>query len=193
MNLIVGLGNPGAQYSGTRHNIGFEVIAELSARWQVGRSQVKFQAEFWDALRAGQRVLLATPLTFMNRSGEAVQQLSRFFQILPEQIVVICDDMNLPCGQLRWRSGGSAGGQKGLQDILQRLGTDQVPRLRMGIGRPPGQMDATAWVLGRYRPDEKEVMAGAVLQAADSIEMFLAEGIVSVMNRYNRASAADAS
>lgn len=187
MKLIVGLGNPGAQYSGTRHNVGFEVIADLTARWQAGKSQMKFQSELWEAYSAGQKLLLVTPLTWMNRSGESVQQIARFFQLPAEDIVVICDDMNLPVGQLRWRASGSAGGQKGLQDILLRLGTEQIPRLRIGVGRPPGQMDATAWVLGRYRPEEKESMGLAVRLAADSVEMFVAEGIVSVMNRYNRA------
>lgn len=187
LRLVVGLGNPGAQYAGTRHNVGFDVVFELVRRWQAGRAQVKFQSEFWEAFSGGRKILLATPLTYMNNSGEAVQQLARFFQIDPEEIVVIADDMNLPAGQLRWRASGSAGGQKGLSDILRRLGTEQIPRLRLGIGRPPGQMDATSWVLGKFRPEEREQSDLTTKVAADSVEMCATEGLVATMNRYNRS------
>ncbi len=188
VKLIVGLGNPGPQYTGTRHNIGFEVIAELAKRWQCGRPQQKYQAEILEAVRGGRRILLATPLTFMNQSGQAVQQISRFFRFAPEEIVVVCDDMNLPNGQLRWRAGGSGGGQNGLADILMRLGTENVPRLRIGIGRPPGQMDATAWVLGRFRSEERTVAEIAVQRAVDSIDYCLDGGLLAVMSRYNQSS-----
>lgn len=186
LKLVVGLGNPGGQYVGTRHNVGFEVVFELVRRWQAGKSQLKFQAEYWEAFSGGRRILLATPLTFMNNSGEAVQQMARFFQIQPQEIVVVTDDMNLPSGQLRWRAFGSAGGQKGLSDIMRRLGTEQVPRLRIGIGRPPGQMDATSWVLGKFRSEERPEAELAMKVAADSVEMCAIEGLVATMNRYNR-------
>jgi PTH1 family peptidyl-tRNA hydrolase len=169
MKLVVGLGNPGAQYSGTRHNVGFDVIDELARRWNLGQPQMKFQAE-------------------MNRSGEPVQQLARFYQIASEDVAVICDDMNLPLGRLRWRASGSSGGQKGLADILLRLGTEQVPRLRMGVGRPPGQMDAAAWVLSRFRSEEREEAELMTKLAADSVENWVSEGIVSTMNKFNRSA-----
>lgn len=188
MRLVVGLGNPGAQYVGTRHNVGFEVVFELARRWQSGKSQLKFQSEFWEGFSGGRKILLAAPMTYMNHSGEAVQQLARFFQILPEEIVVVSDDMNLPAGQLRWRASGSAGGQKGLSDILRRLGTEQVPRLRLGIGRPPGQMDATSWVLGKFRSEERQQAELATKLAADSVEMCATDGLVATMNRYNRSA-----
>jgi PTH1 family peptidyl-tRNA hydrolase len=128
----------------------------------------------------------------MNRSGESVQQIVRFYQIPPESLseslVVICDDMNLPLGRLRWRAGGSSGGQKGLADILLRLGTDQVPRLRLGVGRPPGQMDPAKWVLAKFRSEEQTESELMSKMAADSVEMWVREGIVSTMNRYNRSS-----
>ena len=108
MKLVVGLGNPGSQYSGTRHNVGFDVVAELVRRWQPGKSQVKFQAEIWEAFSSSGKVLLASPMTFMNRSGEAVQQIAGFWQIASDDVVVACDDMNLPLGTLRWRAGGSS-------------------------------------------------------------------------------------
>lgn len=188
MKLVVGLGNPGSQYSGTRHNIGFDVIAELTRRWQCQKAALKFDAEIREAFPSSGKLLLATPMTFMNLSGKSVQQITRFYQIASEDVVVICDDMNLPLGTLRWRASGSSGGQKGLADILQRLGTDQVPRLRMGVGRPPGQVDASAWVLARFRSEERSEAEMMTKIAADSVECWVAEGLVATMNRYNKSS-----
>ena len=188
MKLVVGLGNPGSQYSGTRHNIGFDVVAELVRRWQAGKSLVKFQAEIWEAFSSTGKVLLVSPLTFMNRSGEAVHQIAGFWQIPAHDIVVACDDINLPLGSIRWRAGGSSGGQKGLADILLRLGTEQISRLRLGVGRPPGQMDAASWVLARFRSEEREEAALMTSLAADSVETWASEGLVAAMNRFNRTS-----
>jgi PTH1 family peptidyl-tRNA hydrolase len=129
----------------------------------------------------------------MNRSGEAVQQICRFYQVEPESVVVICDDMNLPLGRIRWRAGGSAGGQKGLADIIQRLGTDKVPRLRIGVDRPPGKMDPAAWVLARFRAEDREEVELVSQTAADSVETWLAEGVSGAMNRYNGSGKADSS
>lgn len=187
MKIVAGLGNPGAEYSGTRHNVGFDVIRELIRRWQPGRSQMKYSSEIWEIILGSEKVLLVCPLTYMNRSGDAVQPLVRFYQVPTTEVVVICDDMNLPAGRLRWRANGSAGGQKGLSDIIQKLGTEDVPRLRMGIGRPPGRMDVTAFVLGKFRPDEKDLAEIAVQTAADSVEMWVRSGITSVMNQFNRS------
>lgn len=188
MKMVVGLGNPGSQYAGTRHNVGFDVIAELVRRWQPGKPQIKFQAEIHEAFTPSGKVLLVGPMNFMNRSGESVQQIARYCQVASEDVAVVCDDMNLPLGTLRWRASGSSGGQKGLADILLRLGTDQVPRLRMGVGRPPGHMDASAWVLSRFRSDEREEAELTTRLAADSVECWVSEGIVSTMNRFNRAA-----
>ena len=188
MKLVVGLGNPGSQYSGTRHNVGFDVVTELAHRWQSPKPQVKFQAEIREAFPSSGKVLLAAPLTYMNRSGESVQQIARFYQVASEDVVVICDDINLPLGRLRWRASGSSGGQKGLADILLRLGTDQVPRLRLGVGRPPGQMDAATWVLARFRSEERREAELMTKLAADSIESWASEGIVNTMNKFNRST-----
>jgi len=192
MKVVVGLGNPGSQYSGTRHNVGFDVIDELARRWQLAKPQLKFQAELRDGNFGGHKVLLVTPQTFMNRSGESVQQIVRFYQIptesLSDSVVVVCDDMNLPLGRLRWRAGGSSGGQKGLADILLRLGSDQVPRLRLGVGRPPGQMDPAKWVLAKFRSEEQAESELMTKLAADSVELWVKEGIGSTMNRFNRSS-----
>jgi PTH1 family peptidyl-tRNA hydrolase len=188
MKLVVGLGNPGSQYSGTRHNVGFDVIAELLKRWQPAKSRMKCQSEIWEAFPSSGKVLLATPLNFMNCSGDAVQQIAAFWQIAAEDMVIACDDLNLPLGSLRWRAEGSSGGQKGLADVLKKLGTEKVPRLRLGIGRPPGQMDSANWVLSRFRQDEKELAEVMTKLAADSVETWAAEGVVAAMNRFNRTS-----
>jgi PTH1 family peptidyl-tRNA hydrolase len=186
VKLVIGLGNPGSKYVGTRHNVGFDVVSELARRFGVVQPQAKFQGEYQDVLIQSEKILLIAPQTFMNRSGESVWQFVRFYQSEPADIVVICDDMNLPTGRLRWRPSGSAGGQKGLNDIIQRLGHDQFPRLRIGVGRPPGRMDVTAWVLGRFREDEKEDIEHAVVRAADSVENWVAEGIEPTMVEFNR-------
>jgi PTH1 family peptidyl-tRNA hydrolase len=187
MKLVVGLGNPGSQYTGTRHNVGFDAITELVRRFQPGKSQLKFSSEIWEVFATAGKVLLMTPTTYMNRSGEAVQQAARFYQVLPQDVAVICDDMNLPLGRIRWRAGGSAGGQKGLADIIQRLGTDLIPRLRLGVGRPPGQMDAADFVLSRFRAEERSESELMTMKAADSIETWIADGVASAMNRFNRS------
>jgi PTH1 family peptidyl-tRNA hydrolase len=188
MKLVVGLGNPGTQYAGTRHNAGFDVIAELVRRFSSGKAQAKFSSVVHEVIADTGKVLLVTPTTFMNRSGEAVQQFVHFYQIAPQDVVVVCDDMNLPLGRIRWRASGSAGGQKGLADIIQRLGTDQVPRLRLGVGRPPGQMDAAEFVLSRFRAEQREESAVMTMIAADSVETWISDGLVCAMNRYNRSS-----
>ncbi len=186
MKLIVGLGNPGQQYSGTRHNVGFDVTSELALRWNAPGAQVKFQAEIQESFQNTSKVLLVRPLTYMNSSGSSIVQIVRYFQVAVDDLLVICDDMNLPLGKLRWRSSGSAGGQKGLADILQKLATDNIPRLRLGIGRPPGQQDPAAYVLQRFRSSEKTTAELTIKKAADSVEFWLSSGIASVMNRYNR-------
>lgn len=187
MKVVVGLGNPGLQYAGTRHNVGFDVVDHLAERLKAERPQTKHQAEIRETCIGGGKVLLVKPMTYMNKSGDPTLQIVRFFQLEASDLLVICDDMNLPLGKLRWRASGSAGGQKGLADILQKLGTDKVPRLRMGVGRPPGQMDPANWVLSRFRSDERDSVEHMRIIAADSVEIYLTEGITSAMNRYNKA------
>lgn len=187
MKVVVGLGNPGLQYAGTRHNVGFDVVDHLAERLKAERPQTKHQAEIRETCIGGGKVLLVKPMTYMNKSGDPTLQIVRFFQLEASDVLVICDDMNLPLGKLRWRASGSAGGQKGLADILQKLGTDKVPRLRMGVGRPPGQMDPANWVLSRFRSDERDSVEHMRIIAADSVEIYLTEGITSAMNRYNKA------
>ena len=186
VKLVIGLGNPGIKYKGTRHNIGFDVVGELARRFAAGAKQEKFQAEYHEVIISSEKVLLITPLTFMNLSGESVWQFVRFYRIEPSELVVICDDMNLPVGQLRWRSSGSAGGQKGLSDIIRRLGHEEFPRLRIGIDRPSGKMDVTSWVLGKFREEELAGFHLAIARAADSIEKWVRDGIQNTMSEFNR-------
>lgn len=185
MKLIVGLGNPGRKYEGTRHNVGYEVLAELGRRHGSGRAKTKFQAELLEASVAGEKVLLLSPVTYMNRSGSSVQPARDFYQLSNENLLVICDDINLPVAKLRFRGKGSSGGQRGLADILQRLGTDEVPRLRVGIGEPPAHWDAADYVLGRFSPQERSDIEVAVMQAADAVEDWVVHGIEKCMNQYN--------
>jgi PTH1 family peptidyl-tRNA hydrolase len=193
MKLIVGLGNPGAKYQQTLHNIGFDVLNELARRYQA-----RFDAAPAEALLAKVRglgdemVLLAKPLTFMNLSGRAVGDLQRFYKIEPVDLLIVTDDVNLPAGQLRARRGGSAGGHNGLKSIIELLGTDQFPRLRVGVGRGDPQRDLRDRVLGRAAPDEQAILAEATALAADAAEAFVTQGIADVMNRFNRRKAEEA-
>jgi peptidyl-tRNA hydrolase, PTH1 family len=187
MKLIAGLGNPGAKYQQTLHNIGFDVVNELARRHGAS-----FEAAPADALLAKVRglgddtVLLVKPLTFMNLSGRAVQDVRHYFKIEPVDLLIVTDDVNLPAGQLRARRGGSAGGHNGLKSIIEQLGTDQFPRLRVGVGRGDPQRDLRDRVLGRPEASEREILAEATTDAADAVELFVTAGIAEVMNRYNR-------
>jgi PTH1 family peptidyl-tRNA hydrolase len=189
MKLVVGLGNPGSNYEGTRHNIGFDVISELALRWKATRPKLRFEANLSEANYQGEKVLLAAPQTFMNLSGRSVQQIVKFYQIPLNDVLVICDDMNLKLGQLRLRASGSAGGQKGLLSILQVCGTEQIPRLRFGVGRPPEKMDAVTFVLARFRKDELSDVDTSVRGAATGVEIWIREGISAAMNVVNLAPA----
>jgi len=185
MKLVVGLGNPGRKYAGTRHNIGFDVLTELAQREHAPPPRKSFDCALTEIHLAGERTLLAWPQTFMNLSGRAVRQAADFYKIAPESVLVLCDDLNLPCGKLRLRSGGSAGGQKGLQNIIQQLGTEAFPRLRVGIGRPPPPIDPVDYVLSRFRREEQAAMAEAVGLAADAVGVWASDGIAVAMNRFN--------
>jgi peptidyl-tRNA hydrolase, PTH1 family len=188
MKAVIGLGNPGPNYSGTRHNVGFEVLAELARRQGATRPAVKFEAEILELMLGGGKLLLVAPQTYMNNSGRSVRKLVDFYQLTPEDLLVVCDDLNLDAGRLRMRPSGSAGGQKGLDDIIRRLGTQDFCRLRIGIGRPPGRMQATDYVLQRFREDERELMKVAVALAADGVEIWCQQGVEAAMNRVNAPS-----
>lgn len=185
MKLVVGLGNPGRKYAGTRHNVGFEVLARLAARYDAETPRQKFDAELTEVQVGTERTLLMRPQTFMNRSGQAVQAAVAFYKLPLEDLLVVCDDFNLPVGRLRFRPGGSSGGQRGLENISQMLGTQEVARLRIGIGPVPPQWDAADFVLGKFTTSELAAMAPLLDRSADAVGSWIAKGISATMNQYN--------
>ena len=187
MKLVVGLGNPGIKYRMTRHNVGYMVLAELAEKHPGDKPQRKFHGDLLDIrVPGGEPFLLLAPTTLMNRSGLSVGEAVGFYKILPSDVLIVCDDLNLPFCKLRLRSEGSSGGQKGLADILKVLGTDKIPRLRIGIGNPPGQMDAADYVLMNFTEKERPEMAITIKHAADAVLCWLNKGIDEAMNRYNK-------
>lgn len=185
MKFVIGLGNPGLKYRGTRHNVGFDVLAELASRQGGANPATRFNAEIVETFTGGEKVLLFAPQTYMNESGRAVRAVVDFYQAALPDLLVVCDDINLDCGRLRLRPGGSDGGQKGLRDIIRHLGTEEFARLRIGIGRPPGRMDAAAYVLSRFRSEEREAIDDAIQRAADGVELWLRDGLDAAMNHVN--------
>jgi peptidyl-tRNA hydrolase, PTH1 family len=185
MKLIVGLGNPGRKYEKTRHNVGFEVLDMLATRNAAGTTKEKFNGRVADATIAGQKTLLLWPLTLMNLSGQCVGPAVEFYDVPLADVLVVCDDFNLPLAKLRFRGQGSAGGQKGLDDIIRRLGTQDIPRLRIGIGPVPPAWDAADFVLSKFKRSEQTVIEDAVGLAAEGVECWIAEGIEAGMSKYN--------
>ncbi|MEW6322923.1 MAG: aminoacyl-tRNA hydrolase [Acidobacteriota bacterium] len=187
MKLVAGLGNPGPKYRGTRHNVGFDVVDCLAGRWRVDGWREQQQALTARHVAAGEPVLLAKPLTFMNLSGEAVGGLAGFYKIDPADVLVLVDDADLPLGRLRARREGGAGGHNGLKSVIAHLGTQAFARLRIGVGRGDGRRDLADHVLARFDADERETIEAAVRRAADAAEMWITDGIERVMNAFNAA------
>jgi len=184
MKLIVGVGNPGGKYAGTRHNVGFEVVDLLTDRHQLSWESAPATALM--AKWRGENALLVKPLTFMNLSGHAIGELLRYFKIEVADLLVIVDEVQLELGRLRARPGGSAGGHNGLKSVIEQLGTDQFSRLRIGVGRGDSRRDLADHVLATFERDERAVITDAIQRAADAAELFVREGIGLVMNRFNR-------
>ncbi len=185
MKLIVGLGNPGPRYEGTRHNVGYAVVRRLAQQHGIPRPREQFHGEVVEASIGNHRALLLAPKTFMNRSGLSVRAVRDFYKLPHEDILIICDDFNLPLGKLRFRARGSAGGQKGLQDVITCLGTQEIPRLRIGIGPVPEGWDPADYVLGHFTAAEREQIEEALDRAAAGVVDWVAQGIVYCMDRYN--------
>ena len=188
--LIVGLGNPGAEYAGTRHNAGFMVVERLAGRWRAKWAlDDKFMSRLAKVERDGRRLMLGQPQTYMNQSGEAVGKLTKYFRIPLERLLAVVDDADLPLGEIRLRRQGSSGGHRGLKSIEQHLGSREYARLRVGIGRAPGAArEITDHVLGRFTAEESALLKKALDRAADQIECWLKDGIAKAMSQFNGAA-----
>lgn len=191
MRIVVGLGNPGREYAATRHNIGFMVVSELARR--IGATGVKrrFRSELLEGVLDGERIILVAPQTYMNLSGHAVREVVNWYRRPLAEVLVVYDDMDLPFGTLRMRVSGSGGGHNGLTSIIEQLGTQAVPRLRVGIGR--GRSAATAHVLSRFSPAEEQELPGLIGRAVDGVVLWIKQGPIAAMNEINKGPAPPAS
>lgn len=185
LKMIAGLGNPGPHYAANRHNVGFMLLDRLAESYSLAFNRQQFRAHIAPGLMAGHRVLLAKPLTFMNLSGSAVGALFRFYKLEPARLMVVFDDLDLPLGKLRLRAGGGSGGHKGMQSIIERLGFDSFPRMRIGVGRP-SHGDAADYVLTNFSADEQIEVERTFQRAQEAILTWLEKGIDEAMNQHNR-------
>ncbi len=192
MYIIAGLGNPSAEYAGTRHNVGFEVVNILADRFEIATDYIKHKAVCGKGVIEGNKVLLAMPQTYMNLSGESIRELTDYYKIdVTSELIVVYDDINLPPGQIRIRKSGSAGGHNGMKNIISHLGTDEFTRVRIGVGEKPKGYDLADYVLGHFKEDEKSLMETAFIDGANAIVCIMNEGIDSAMNTFNRAKSKD--
>lgn len=188
MKLIVGLGNPGRKYDQTRHNIGFVVVDKVAALTSAGPSKTRFEGLFAEASLGGEKMGLLWPQTYMNASGQSVRKAMDFFKLVADDVLVVCDDLNLPSGKIRLRPSGSAGGQKGLADTIRHLQTESFPRLKIGIGRPPEGWEVVDYVLGKFSGKENEAIEPAATAAAHAAMSWVTDGVTMAMNRFNAES-----
>ena len=184
MKVIAGLGNPGEKYAHTRHNIGFMVIAELAERYNIN-SSYKFDGLVGDFFLGGEKIIIFQPMKYMNKSGQPIFKLLDYFQIEPEDLLVIHDDLDLDLGTIRFKQNGSSGGHNGIKSIINNLGTNKFGRLKIGIGRPPENIPVPDFVLTSFHGEEKPLSKKVVDQAASAVELMFKEGIMKAMNKYN--------
>ncbi|NWG05999.1 MAG: aminoacyl-tRNA hydrolase [Chloroflexi bacterium] len=183
--LLVGLGNPGHEYANTRHNFGFMLIDRIAVRLNARGMKVQSKAIVTDAKYEERKLILAKPQTFMNLSGQSVQGLVHFYKVPLANVMILSDDLDIPFGTIRIRAAGGPGGQRGLSSILERLGTKEVPRLRLGIGRPPGRMDPADYVLQNFSKDEQQILSEVLDRAAQAVFAFVTHGLSKAMNEFN--------
>lgn len=185
--LIVGLGNPGSKYDGTRHNVGFAAVEELADELSCHAPRTKHKSEVFTALIGSQKCLMIKPLTYMNNSGEAVKDAADYYKIPPENIIVISDDVSLNVGQLRIRRKGSAGGHNGLKSIIAHLGSENFIRVKIGVGKKPHpDYDLADWVLGKFKKDDLPLLRPVLLDSAAAVKCIIESGTDAAMNKYNR-------
>ncbi|MBW2281724.1 MAG: aminoacyl-tRNA hydrolase [Deltaproteobacteria bacterium] len=185
MRLIVGLGNPGARYKDTPHNAGFQACDRFAERHRLGRSATKFQGVFWRGRAHNEDIGVLKPQTYMNLSGQSLAEALRYLPAEAKDVIVVFDDMDTPAGRLRIRKQGGHGGHNGLRSVTEHLGSGNFPRIRIGVGRPPGQRDATSHLLNRVRKSERERFSETVDLAVDALDAILTKGIDLAMNHYN--------
>lgn len=190
MYLIVGLGNPGRQYEGTRHNMGFDTIDYLIEKYRIPQGGVKFNAMYGKGIIGGEKVILMKPLSFMNLSGGPVREMANYFKIDPEtEMIVIYDDIDLDPGQLRIRKQGSAGGHNGIKDLIRQLGTQKFLRVKVGVGAKPRGWDLADYVLGRFADSDRRLVDEAIARAGDAVDVIISRGADAAMNEYNKKAA----
>ena len=185
MKIITGLGNPGSEYSATRHNVGFLAVEELAKRWGIDSWRNRHEALIAEQ-RGSEPVLLVKPQTYMNLSGVAVAEIMRWYKLTPADVIVIYDDLDLPAGKLRLRPQGGAGGHRGIESLLAHLGTENFYRIRIGISRPPAGWETANYVLGRFSPEEAPLVAETIKKAAEAAEYILKHGITKAMNAFSK-------
>ncbi|MGH2531337.1 MAG: aminoacyl-tRNA hydrolase [Thermomicrobiales bacterium] len=190
MHLVIGLGNPGREYVATRHNIGFMVLTALAKRTGASGSRTRFRAEIMEGVFEGEKLILAAPQTYMNLSGHAAREIVNWYHLPLDNVLIVLDDMDLPFGQLRMRPRGSAGGHNGLTSVIEQLGSDSIPRLRIGIGR--GRSAGRGHVLSRFSPDEERALPILIERVADGVMLWRRAGIIAAMNELNRRDLPDA-
>lgn len=184
--ILVGLGNPGKKYSGTRHNAGFDAVDHLAKKWSAQPFRSGFSGSWAKAEAAGQKVILLKPETFMNLSGQSVQEAAAFYKIDASHIIILCDDVTQAPGKVRIRPSGSAGGHNGLKDIFARMGSQEIPRIRLGVGEKPcPEYDLAAWVLGKMEGDDRKAFEGRLDDVADAAELIMQGSLAKAQNCYN--------
>ncbi len=186
MYIIVGLGNPTREYQATRHNIGFDVITRISDDYNIPLDFKKHKAVCGRGYIEGEKVVLAQPQTFMNLSGESVRELVDFYKVNPQEVIVIYDDISLDAGQLRLRAKGSAGGHNGIKSIINHLGTQEFPRIKVGVGDKPAGWDLADYVLSRFKEEEQPIIRDAIKKSSEAVKSIIKDGMESAMNIYNR-------
>lgn len=183
MYLVVGLGNPGREYEGTRHNVGFEVVDDISKKLDFTVSRIKFKGLVGEKTIGNEKCIFLKPSTFMNLSGESVREAADFYKIPPENIIIVYDDVSIELGRIRIRTSGSDGGHNGMKSIIYQLSSDLFPRVRVGIGSP--NYDMISYVLGKFMPEEKECISKTLTKASDAVLEIIENGLQSAMNKYN--------
>lgn len=186
MYLIVGLGNPTKEYQATRHNIGWDAITRISDDYRIDLNKKGFKAIYGTGYIEGEKVIIAQPTTYMNLSGESVREFADYYQIPEEQIIILYDDISLEPGQLRIRAKGSAGGHNGIKSIIAHLGTQEFPRVKIGVGEKPEGWDLADYVLGRFPKEQEPVMREALKNASDAVRLMITNGMNAAMNQYNK-------